>query len=90
MDISREAAMTTPNPYYAPENLELAAYYGIPVTSVDDAIGAALDTASLEDGYTYRDLNPLIWNRIGADVEIRCQQAAEIHQYDIERGAIAA
>lgn len=76
--------------YYAPENAELAAYYGIPATSVDRAITEALEQASLEDGARYQDLNPLIWNRIGADVEIRCHQAAEVHQYDIERGATAA
>lgn len=80
----------TPNPYYAPENAELAAYYGIPASTVDRAITEALEQASAEDGAQYRDLNPLIWNRIGADVEVRCQQAAEVHQYDTERGATAA
>lgn len=78
--------MTTPNPYYSPENLELAAYYGIPATSVDDAIDQALTQASQEDGARYTDLNPLIWNRIGSHVERLCRDAAEVHQYDIELG----
>lgn len=82
--------MTLHNKAYSPENLELAAYYGIPATSVDDCIDAALTLASQEDGCRYTDLNPLIWNRIGSHVERLCQDAAEVHQYDIERGAIAA
>lgn len=61
--------MTLHNPYYSPENLELAAAYHLPVTTVDDAIDFALTQASLEDGAVYRDLNPLIWHRIGSDVE---------------------
>lgn len=79
-----------PNPYYSPENTDLAAYYGIPATTVDDAIDWALTKASQEDGARYTDLNPLIWSRIGSDVERYCRDAAQVHEYDIERGAIAA
>lgn len=79
-----------PRAAYAPENLELAAHYGIPAPSVDDAIDQALTRASQEDGARYTDLNPLIWLRIGSHVERLCRDAAEVHQYDIERGAIAA
>lgn len=61
--------MTLHNCAYAPENLELAAAYEVPVHIVDDAIDFALTQASLEDGARYADLNPLIWNRIGSDVE---------------------
>lgn len=72
------------NSYYSPENLELAAWYGIPVTTVDDAIDMALTTASLEDGAVYRDLNPLIWNRIGSDVERHCRDAKDVQDYERE------
>ena len=70
------------NPYYPPENAELAAYYGIPVTTVDDAIDSSLTTASQEDGCRYTDLNPLIWNRIGSDVERHCEDARAVLDYE--------
>lgn len=69
--------MSLINPYYSPENTELAAWYGIPAPAVDDFIDLALTEASLQDGAVYRDLNPLIWNRIGSMVERHCQEHAE-------------
>lgn len=62
--------MTAHNPAHTPQNLELAAVYQLPVETVDDAIDYALDKARLEEGWGgIPDLNPLIWHRIGTDVE---------------------
>lgn len=57
------------NPHYTPYNVDHAAFYGLPVATVDDAIRAALEEALLQDGWSgIPELNPLIWNRINSDV----------------------
>ncbi|MBT2484806.1 MULTISPECIES: hypothetical protein [unclassified Microbacterium] len=61
--------MTTPNPYYSPQNLDLSRAYGLPVKTVDDAIQGALEHAVKVEGWSgIPDLNPLIWNFISDDV----------------------
>jgi hypothetical protein len=61
--------MTTHNPSYEPHNLELSRAYGLPLTTVDDAITGALEHAAKVDGWSgIPDMNPLIWNRVGSDV----------------------
>lgn len=62
--------MTPHNRSYEPHNLELAHAYGLTVETVDDAIRGALEHAAKVDGWSgIPDMNLLIWNRIGSDVE---------------------
>lgn len=61
--------MSTPNPYYRPQNIELAAAYSLPVETVDDAIRGALEHAAKIEGWAgIPDLNPIIWNHVSSDV----------------------
>lgn len=52
----------TANPYYNPQNVELARAYSLPVETVDDAIRNTLEhTAQVEGWPGVPDLNPLVW-----------------------------
>ena len=71
--------MTTPDPAYRPQNVELSQAYGLPVDTVDYAIRCALETARDTEGWNgIPDLNPIIWNYISSDVLRRLDNHVEM------------
>ncbi|WP_217181592.1 hypothetical protein [Streptomyces sp. AC495_CC817] len=60
----------TPNPYYAPFNHDLAAAYGLPLETVDNAIDSALEHVAKVEGWARvpTDLTLIIRLYISSDV----------------------
>lgn len=68
-------------PEYAPQSVELAREYSLPLETVEHCIREALEVAAGVEGWSgIPDLNPLIWNYIGSDVLIRVEQHAEMEK----------